>query len=133
MTAMASAKSEQFGKAFDRVLEMFKRCGTVVDAPAVFTAKYLLAQDCTEKPVALKIVPPAYPEKLKEKKIEGAAFVEFLVGTDGVPFQVQATKATQRDFAEAAVASVACWRFKPGICHGKPVVVFLKVPLLFEL
>ena len=131
--ANASAKSDSFGKAIDKVGEMFKQYGTPVDAPAVFDGRYLQVQDCSEKPAALKIAYPVYPEKLKEKKIEGAALVAFLVGPDGVPFQIQATKATHKDFADAAVACISSWRFKPGMRHGKPVVVFLQVPLLFQL
>jgi|NGEPerStandDraft_6_1074524.scaffolds.fasta_scaffold00764_18 protein TonB len=130
---VAHGKSDDFDKAMNSFAAMFKRYGTAVKSPAVFTVKYLQAQDCTEIPALLKNTPPAYPEKLKEQKVEGAALIELLVGTDGVPFQVQATRATHKDFADAAVASVSSWRFKPGTRKGKPVVVYLKVPLVFSL
>jgi len=76
---------------------------------------------------------PVYPFKLKLNKVSGEAVIAFLVTTKGRTEQVQVVRATHRGFADAAIAAVKQWQFKPAIKDGKTVNCQMTLPIAFNL
>jgi TonB family protein len=85
-----------------------------------------------ELPEAMTKVPPEYPEAARAAKIEGTVLVQVLVGQDG---RVKDTKITKSvpGLDEAAAACARQWVFKPALAGGKPVAVWVAVPIRFTL
>ncbi len=78
-----------------------------------------------------------YPQDAKERGLEGAVFVDFIVSADGVVREVVATDATSgevdqsfRSEAVRVVSSMPKWT--PGRQHGKPVDVKYSLPITFQ-
>ena len=98
-----------------------------------FTGEYLSLADVDTKPIN-KGTParPAFPKELEKAGVSGEATVAFIISAQGVPGQIQVTKATHRGFADAAAKSVTKWRFKPAIKDGKPVNCVMERPIVFN-
>lgn len=56
---------------------------------------------------------PAYPAALAGKGVKGTANVRFYVDQDGRVRLPQVSEATAPEFADAALAAVALWRYEP--------------------
>ena len=85
-----------------------------------------------ELPEAITKVPPSYPDKAREARIQGLVVVQALVGEDG---KVKDTQVTQSipGLDDAAIACVRKWVYKPATAKGKPVAVWVAVPVNFVL
>lgn len=81
-----------------------------------------------ELPEAISKVPPSYPEVGHD--IEGTVLVQALVGTDGRIKDTMVVKSVPM-LDEAAVTAVRQWVFKPAMAKGKPVAVWVAVPVRF--
>jgi TonB family protein len=83
-----------------------------------------------ELPEALTKVPPEYSDDAKRARLEGTVLVQALVGADG---RVKDTKVVKSisGLDGAAVAAVRQWIFKPALSKGKPVAVWVAVPVRF--
>jgi protein TonB len=86
----------------------------------------------TELPEAIVKVPPQYPTDAREKGVDGTVLVQALVGRDGTVRDVRVQKSI-RLLDAAAVQAVYQWRFKPALSEGKPVAVWVAVPVRFAL
>lgn len=65
---------------------------------------------------------PAYPAALRSRAIEGTAAVRFYVDEEGRVRLPEVIEATTPEFAEAALAAVAQWRYEPPLAGGRRVV-----------
>ena len=85
-----------------------------------------------ELPEAIEKVPPEYPDAAQFANVEGTVIVQALVGRDGL---VKETKVIHKipGLDEAAVSAVEQWTFKPARSGGKPVAVWVAVPVKFTL
>src|SRR5262245_10360605 len=85
-----------------------------------------------ERPVAIRKVPPEYPDEARSGHVQGLILVKALVGTEG---RVDDTRIVQSVplLDEAAAAAVRQWEFKPAMSKGKPVPVWLTIPVRFTL
>jgi TonB family protein len=83
-------------------------------------------------PIAIRKVPPAYPDEARSKGVQGLLRVQVLIGTQG---RVEDTRMVQSIplLDEAAMAAVRQWEFKPAMAQGKPVPVWVTVPVRFTL
>lgn len=79
-----------------------------------------------ELPEAVYKVPPADPGG----GVEGTVLLQALVVEDGTVDQVTVVKSIP-ELDAAAMAAVRQWRFKPARAGGKPVAVWVAVPLVF--
>jgi TonB family protein len=81
-----------------------------------------------ELPEAVHKVLPEYPDAMRT--VEGTVMLQALVGADGL---VQDTKIVKSvpSLDPLAVAAVRQWRFKPAMTAGKPVAVWVAVPVKF--
>lgn len=80
-----------------------------------------------ELPEVVQKVPPVYPEPGSD----GTVLVQALVLEDGSVGDVRVVNSIPM-LDEAAVACVRQWRFKPARSAGKPVAVWVAVPVRFS-
>jgi len=100
----------------------------VTDLPPKF-GEYVYVEDLPE---AITKVPPAYPDDAIRARIQGTVLVQALVGADGHVKDTRVTKSIPR-LDDAAVACVRQWIFKPALSKGRPVAVWVAVPVKFTL
>jgi TonB family protein len=65
-------------------------------------------------------VDPIYPPLAKEQHLEGAVEVKATIAKDGRPIVLTFVSGEQR-LAEAAMAAISLWRYKPALLNGQPV------------
>jgi len=82
------------------------------------------------RPVATRDVEPDYPFKL-ESILTGKAVVVFTVRADGKVADTSVVEADDVLFAEAAVAAVRKWRFRPAQVKGAAVDCRMTLPFVF--
>jgi TonB family protein len=77
-------------------------------------------------------VEPDYPEDARDAQVQGAVVLDVHIGQDGT---VQDLKLVSGEplLAEAAMAAVRQWRFKPRSLNGEPVEMQTQVTLNFRL
>jgi TonB family protein len=77
-------------------------------------------------------VGPEYPEEARQQQIQGAVVLDVRIGRDGA---IQGVKLVsgQPALANAAIAAVKQWRFKPRIVRGQPVEMQTRITLNFRL
>ena len=87
-----------------------------------------------EPPQALVKFQPLYPAQARMRQIEGTVVLEFVVGSEGRPRDIEVVSSTPGQvFAEAAVRAVNRWRFSPGTREGRPVPVRVRQKITFRL
>jgi TonB family protein len=78
---------------------------------------------------------PAYPAKLLEAKVEGGAYVQFVVDTlgmaDTASFRV--ISATHPEFAQSVREALPGMRFHPAILRSKKVPQLVEQPFMFKI
>lgn len=75
---------------------------------------------------------PLYPDWCREQRIEGRVVLHALVGRDGRVKRVSVVRGV-KGLSEPAKAAIARWLFKPATFGGKPVAVWVEVPVEFRL
>lgn len=80
----------------------------------------------------LRRVEPDYPEQARKQQIQGTVLLDVQAGRDG---SVQEVKLLSGEplLADAAIAAVKQWRFRPRTINGLPVEMQTKVTLNFKL
>lgn len=85
-----------------------------------------------ELPEAIERVSPYYPEQARLKGVQGTVMVQALVGRDGTVHDMRIAKSIPM-LDRVAASCVWLWRFKPAMAKGKPVAVWVAVPVKFTL
>ena len=78
-------------------------------------------------------VRPEYPEEARKARIQGRVILQVVIRKDGTvgDFKVLKEPAADLGFAEAAIAAVEQWRYRPATKDGKPVPVYFVVVVNF--
>lgn len=78
---------------------------------------------------------PMYPPKLLELKIEGGAYVQFVVDTTGMAdtASFRVISATHPEFAESVREALPGMRFHPAILRSKKVRQLVEQPFMFKI
>lgn len=78
---------------------------------------------------------PAYPPKLLELKVEGGAYVQFVVDTLGMPdtTSFRVISATHPEFAQSVRQALPGMRFHPAILRSKKVPQLVEQPFMFKI
>ena len=78
---------------------------------------------------------PAYPAKLLEMKIEGGAYVQFVVDTTGLAdtTSFRVISATHPEFAQSVREALPGMRFHPAILRSKKVRQLVEQPFMFKI
>jgi TonB family protein len=75
---------------------------------------------------------PVYPFAMLADAKPGEVVLEFSVHSDGRPYDMQVVEATHRDFALAARAAMAHWRYSPALQEGNAVAARLRYRVSFQ-
>ncbi len=84
-------------------------------------------------PVPVRQTRPKYPFEMRRTGTAGEVIVAFRVREDGSVDDVKVDRSSQKEFEQAAMDCVAAWKFRPALLAGKPVAIYLEVPILFTL
>ena len=95
------------------------------DLPAIGEYVYI-----DELPEATVRVPPTYPDIAREANVTGVVMLQALVGRDGRVKDTKIVKSIPMLDA-AAVDAARQWIFNPAKAAGKPVAVWVAVPVKF--
>jgi protein TonB len=96
------------------------------DLPAIYDAK-----EVDEPPVAIESPKPLYPPFAKDAGITGSVIAKVLVRADGSVARVEVRGASL--FLQTTQETLYRWRFRPARFHGRPVSVWLEVPVNFVM
>ena len=77
-------------------------------------------------------IEPDYPDAARRARIQGTVTLDALIGEDGRVKQVTAISGNPQ-LADAAIAAVHKWRYKPYTVKGKRTAVRTQVPVTFML
>lgn len=88
-----------------------------------------------EMPKVLTQVPPRYPDGAREHGVQGTVQVRAWVKKNGKPVRVAVVsgKGVTPELDKAAVDAVSQWTFVPAKAKGKPVAVYIIIPVKFSL
>lgn len=97
-----------------------------------FTGNYVPASEVDQPPTVVEQTAPDFPAVMRKARIDGKVILALIVSATGKPEQVQVEQATHPLFADAALAAVRHWRFKPAMKDGHPVASSFSLPLEFR-
>lgn len=100
-----------------------------LDAPP---AEPILARDADREPTLISAKKPLYPDLPREAGVEGDVMLRLLVGFDGRVEEVTVMKGVPM-LNEAATSAARHWVFTAPMFNGKPVRVWVDVPVRFRL
>ena len=85
-----------------------------------------------ELPEAITKVAPEYPDVAKRNNLEGNVIVQALIGRDGRVVDARVVSPAP-PFDNPALAAVREWTFRPARAGGRPVALWVTVPVKFTL
>jgi TonB family protein len=88
--------------------------------------------DYDKPPVALNSVAAEFSDEARRKKISGVVLISLLVGTDGLPTDLQVVRSVGAGLDEKALDAVSRYRFKPAMKDGNPVPARITVEVSFR-
>jgi TonB family protein len=88
--------------------------------------------DCVVAPRRIYAPQPRFPRTELKKGRGGTVTVTLIVGTDGLPQNVNVNRSLSPAFDAAAVDAVKKWKFSPATYDGKPVKVPVEVEVEFH-
>ncbi len=78
--------------------------------------------------------PPHYPRTARKRNYQGTVMLDVRVTADGSVAQLRIAKSSGYAILDRSAAkSVKGWRFSPALRAGRPVEMWVKVPVRFEL
>jgi len=135
--ADTSGKSRQVVTDIDGMEEFLDLLAKGAAAATTLTdAELARAGPVEQKPIALaKHVNFVYPRTAKLTGQSGSAIVQFVVDTLGraKPESIMCTRATYKDFADAAMAVVKTMEFTPATLEGHKIEQLVEYPIDFKL
>jgi TonB family protein len=135
--ADTSGRSRQVVTDIDGMEEFLDLLAKGAAAATTLTdAELARAGPVEQKPIALaKHVNFVYPRTAKLTGQSGSAVVQFVVDTLGRarPESIMCTKATYKDFADAAMAVVKTMEFTPATLEGHKIEQLVEYPIDFKL
>jgi protein TonB len=90
-----------------------------------------LAPDAAEDSVVHR-VEPEYPEQARQQRIQGPVVLETRIHPDGTVEDLKVVSG-QPLLADAAIAAVKQWRFRPHSVNGRQVEMQTRVTIKFTL
>jgi periplasmic protein TonB len=111
------------------------RAGVSADDPGLPADVFVESQ--VDKPVAPLPGNPAprYPDRMREKNVEGEVIVRFVVDTTGyvIPGTIKIIKSTNAAFAGSVRDALPSMRFTPAERQGKKVRQLIQSPFTYSL
>ena len=94
---------------------------------------YRVIGGSVKAPRAIYAPDPEYTEKARKERQQGTVLIRMVVGSDGLPRDVEVYRSLSADLDESAVNTVKKWKFAPGTKDGEPVAVQIIVEISFHL
>ncbi|MBN1906978.1 MAG: TonB family protein [Deltaproteobacteria bacterium] len=92
------------------------------------------AGDLDHPLVSVKRMPPVYPVRAKQEKIQGYVTIQFIVNTRGGVEDVTVIESNPSGvFDQSVITCVYKWLFKPGAVNGEVVNTLAQTTVNFEL
>lgn len=88
--------------------------------------------DFDRPPELLSMDPAEYPAEARERNIQGTVLIRVLVGRDGQVEKMTILRGVE-GLNDDALKAASTARFKPALKGGRPVAVWMVVPLEFTL
>ena len=85
-----------------------------------------------EAPQMLSSLQINYPKEARRNKIQGKVYVKIFISKTGAVEEAEVIKSIP-GLDMAAIEAIKKVKFKPGKYHGKPVDVWVRIPINFEL
>lgn len=86
------------------------------------------------KPVVIEEVKPEYPMAARKAGVQGTSLFKIQVLPDGSVGEIQLLQsAGDSTLDTSAQKAVKKWKFKPGLSGSKPIMVYMTLPIKFEL
>jgi protein TonB len=76
---------------------------------------------------------PEYTKQALDARVAGSVTLSGMIGTDGVPSDINVVKGLGNGLDEKAVECFQAWRFSPGLKNGQPIPVKTQVEVKFRL
>jgi TonB family protein len=80
----------------------------------------------------LNKVPPIYPEKAREERIQGTVHLHAIIGKDGNITHLRIVTGAC-SLAQSALDAVQKWRYSPTLLQGQPVEVDTTIDVIYSL
>jgi TonB family protein len=110
------------------VAELLKAAMPVPSAPPVGRGG-----GAVSAPAVIYKTNPGYTKEALQAKLEGSVTLKIVVGSDGVPKNIQVAKSLGLGLDEKAIEAVSQWKFRPGQKEGQPVNVVATIVVNFKL
>ncbi|MFZ0956790.1 MAG: TonB family protein [Candidatus Sulfotelmatobacter sp.] len=106
--------------------------GGVEQAASVTPERVVALSQAAAENSLIHRVEPDYPEEARNRQLQGAVVLDIHIGQDGT---VQETKLVSGEplLADAAMAAVRQWRFRPRLAGGAPAEMQTRITLNFRL
>lgn len=111
--------------------EVPRRTG-IVDLPPSDPGRVYDIKSVEVPPVPIEAPKPDYPEYAREAWITGRVVSQLLVRPDGSVARVRVTSGI-KILGDAAEKALYRWRFRPAKVNGRPVAVWVEIPINFTL
>ena len=108
-----------------------RRTGTA-DPPPADPGRVYDIKSVEVPPVPIEAPKPDYPEYAREAWITGRVVSQLLVRPDGSVARVRVTSGI-KILGDAAEKALYRWRFRPAKVNGRPVAVWVEIPINFTL
>lgn len=76
---------------------------------------------------------PQYSEEARKAKYQGTVVLWAVIGPDGRPRELRASRSLGMGLDEKAIEAVKLWRFEPAMKDGRPVAVQINIEVNFRL
>lgn len=88
----------------------------------------------TSEPIPIQKFAPEYPAAARKRRTEGWVELQFMVGINGTPTQIEVMRAEPSGmFDRAAIRAVSRWKFKPAQREGSDVEAMARTTISFKL
>jgi protein TonB len=101
-------------------------------SPTAAKPKVGIGSAVVQPPRPLKTIEPKYPQAARDSRIDGTVIVEVLIGEDGRVHETWVIKSIPQ-LDDAGVEAVQNCPFEPAMPRGKPIAVWVKIPVKFVL
>jgi periplasmic protein TonB len=84
-----------------------------------------------QPPVLIHRVEPDYPAAIQKQGVRGVVILYGIIGVDGAISDIRVAKNPSDSLVKLAVHAFQQWRYKPILCHGKPVRMYVYITMTF--
>jgi protein TonB len=85
-------------------------------------------------PILASVAPIRYPPEARYNKIEGRVMLRVLIDAKGWTQEIAIKEPSEHAFFnEAALITAKHWRYTPGSRDGKPVAMWVTIPIEFKM